>query len=235
MRESIRKKILAHQSIAPVKGEELQERANTRFESTEATMNTSPNSAPTTPAKRGPDLNTRSLNLLLEQIFLLSLRKDASPPLKIVESGEDTLLNSRNLNDVVIMFLTCGGGEESNGAIGYLVSCFRRLIQKEASVSDKIRDEFLRFVLLLCCLFLILLALLSCKRLLVSFVATALTEPDLFGPSGLNELMKQIGIGLGGGSTDPVLVFLMKDLVDELIGLESFDTVCSLGVPHSST
>jgi hypothetical protein len=61
----------------------------------------------------------------------------------------------------------------------------------------------------------------------VSFVATALTEPDLFGPSGLNDLMKQIGAGLGGGSTDPVLVFLMKDLVDELIGLESFESVCS--------
>jgi hypothetical protein len=135
-----------------VKGDNLQERFKTQFESSAAVeaagfpSNNSPNSAPSTPAKKGADLNTRSLNLLLEQIFLLSLRKDANPPLKIVESGEDTLLNSRNLNDVVIMFLTCGGGEESNGAIGYLVSCFRRLIQKEASVSEKIRDEFLRFV-----------------------------------------------------------------------------------------
>lgn len=65
----------------------------------------------------------------------------------------------------------------------------------------------------------------SCRKLLVSFVATALTEPDIFGPSGLSDLMKQLGYGLGGGSVDPVLVFLMKDLVDELTGLDSFEMV----------
>jgi hypothetical protein len=149
----IRKKRLAHQAISassPVKSEDIQERYRPQFESSAAAMSItsspSPNSAPGTPAKKGVDLNARSLNLLLEQIFLLSLRKDANPPLKIVDSGDDTLLTSRNLNDVVIMFLTCGGGDESNGAIGYLVSCFRRLMQKESSVSEKIREEFLRFV-----------------------------------------------------------------------------------------
>lgn len=101
-------------------------------------------SAPTTPAKKGVDLNARALNLLLEQIFLLSLRKDATSPLKIVESGDDTLLTTKNLNDIVIMYLS--SGEEANGAISYLVSCFRRLLQKESTISEKLREDFQRFV-----------------------------------------------------------------------------------------
>lgn len=188
---------------------------------TNSSSNATPTSAPTTPAKKGVDMNARALNLLLEQIFLLSLRKDATSPLKVVESGDDSLLTTKNLNDVVIMYLASGG--EANGAISYLVSCFRRLIQKESTVSDKLREEYQRLVtssIFIYCIY-------SCRKLLVSFVATALTEPDIFGPSGLSDLMKQLGYGLGGGSTDPVLVFLMKDLVDELIGLDSFETVCS--------
>jgi hypothetical protein len=75
----------------------------------------------------------------------------------------------------------------------------------------------------------------SCKKLLVSLVATALTEPDLFGPSGLIDLMKLIGVGLGGGSTDPVLVFLMKDLVDELISQNAFESVPLVSPPRPLT
>jgi hypothetical protein len=187
----------------------------------EIASNSLPTSAPSTPAKKAVDLHARSLNLLLEQIFLLSLRRDAAPPLKCIDSHDDTLLNSRNLNDVVIMYLM-SGGEEPNGAVGYLVSCFRRSVQKDSSVTEKIREEFVRSLRLLT---LLSSAATSCKKLLVSLVATALTEPDLFGSSGLGDLMKQIGIGLGGGATDPVLVLLMKDLVDELVGLDAFESV----------
>jgi hypothetical protein len=108
-----------------------------------STSNSSPSSAPSTPAKKAVDLHARSLNLLLEQIFLLSLRRDAAPPLKNIDSRDDTLLNSRNLNDVVIMHLM--SGEEPNGAVAYLVNCWRRSIQKESSVTEKIREEFVRY------------------------------------------------------------------------------------------
>lgn len=102
--------------------------------------------APLTPSKKPVDLNARSVNLLLEQIFLLSLREDAAAPLKFIQSGDETLLNSRNLSEVVMMYLY--GGEETAGAVSYLLGCYRRLVQRETSVSEKIRDEFNRFDLL---------------------------------------------------------------------------------------
>ena len=100
------------------------------------------------PVKKPVDLNARTFNLLLENIFLLSLRKDAGPPLKSIESGDETLLNSRNLNDVVIMYLL--SGEEAAGAIVYLIGCYRRLLQKETTVSEKIKEEFNRYILVDC-------------------------------------------------------------------------------------
>lgn len=64
-----------------------------------------------------------------------------------------------------------------------------------------------------------------CKQQVVSFVATTITEPDLFGPTGLSDLIKYLGIGIGGGTCDPILVFLMKELIDELITLNCFESV----------
>lgn len=65
----------------------------------------------------------------------------------------------------------------------------------------------------------------SCKKQLVSFVATSLTEPDIFGTTGLTDLTKCLGVGSGGGNCDPSLVFLMKELAAELETLNRLESV----------
>ena len=101
--DEIRRKRLAHQSIAappPSPATRIaggQDSSSMELESfSSSVISPTLNSAPTTPAKKGADLNARSLNLLIEQIFLLSLRKDAISPLKIVECGDDSLDNKES-------------------------------------------------------------------------------------------------------------------------------------------
>lgn len=94
------------------------------------------------------NLNERTLNLLLEQIFLLSVRKDSILPLKYIEIENESFLNVKNLNNIILIYLNNSNEEKINSII-YLLSCYRRLIQREISVNDKIKDDFNKYIYLL--------------------------------------------------------------------------------------
>lgn len=94
----------------------------------------------------GDKTQQRALNLALENIFQISLRKEAQPPLKYIPTDGSDLLSSTNLSEHV--FMKVMGELESSpvSAMNYFLGCYRRLLQRESSISDKISEEFARFV-----------------------------------------------------------------------------------------
>ncbi len=63
----------------------------------------------------------------------------------------------------------------------------------------------------------------SCRKQIISFVVSSLTEPDVFGPTGLIDLLKTLGsASLDAGNA---LSMLMRELADELYAQKLFDEV----------
>ena len=106
-------------------------------------------SSPMFTSPKGIDKTARALNLLLEQIFYVTVRTDAniSPQqqqsLVYVESGDD-LLTVSNLSEVLLNRLT--SSQDPAGSAGYLVSSYRRLVLKEMSVQEKLKADLQKYV-----------------------------------------------------------------------------------------
>ncbi len=95
--------------------------------------------------------NQRLLNLTLETIFQITLRRDADSQLYYVEADDSTeLLSSSNISQYLIMRVMTDSSFSSKSTMLYFIGCYRRLLQKEAMISDKINEEFLRFYCLYC-------------------------------------------------------------------------------------
>lgn len=83
-----------------------------------------------------------SLNLLLEQIFLITVRKEGQQH-SYIDAGVD-MMNASNLSEVLLLRLTTN--QESAGCAGYLVGCYRRLAMRESSVPERVKSDLQKYV-----------------------------------------------------------------------------------------
>lgn len=152
------------------------------------------------------DLHSRTLNLALEQIFLVSLRSETgSGIIYLGQPGStDGLINSSNISELICTRLT--SHTESGGAIGYLGNCYKRIQQKETSVSEKIREE-----------------LISCRRQVVSFIVTSIVEDQMFGQNSENSIEDLIRLVNTPDFSGVSL--LLKEFSDELSIQDTHDQV----------
>eukprot|EP01041_Mallomonas_annulata_P010387 gene10387-21664_t len=162
----------------------------------------SPNQSEMSSPKRPTtsDINSRTLNLMLEQIFLMSLRKDTENDIKYMGhvGGTDGLLNASNISELICTRLI--SDIESGGAVGYLGACYKRLHQKESTATERIREE-----------------LIGCRKQIISFMVTALTEDQMFGPNSEScddDLLRLIS-SVDTTSTSAIPL-LLKELTEEL-------------------
>ena len=82
----------------------------------------------------------RTINLALEGIFQVTLRKDKQSALKCMSHiSSDEFLSSTNISEVLCSRLS--GDVEVGGAIAYLASCYKRLQLKITTVTDKVKED----------------------------------------------------------------------------------------------
>ena len=137
------------------------------------------------------------LTMSLESVMLVTFRPEtANTNIKYISPGEGPpVLSSSNISEVICDRLS----EESvfGGAVGYLSGCYKRIISKESGTDENTRNE-----------------LAACRKQIVTFLASSLVEPDLFGANtinSLNDFHKLLLSDVGGAVPQ-----LLKELADEL-------------------
>ena len=94
----------------------------------------------------GSVIIARTVNIALEGIFCVTLRKENDQQYKYVGyvcSGEE-FLSSSNISDIICARL--GGDCEVGGGAGYLLTCFKRLHNKLTTVTnERVKEELLRY------------------------------------------------------------------------------------------
>ena len=100
--------------------------------------------------------NLIATNLALESVFLVTYRIEAAHfPIKYIgsntetETGSTDYINHTNVSEIVCTLLS----EESviGGAIGYLLGSYKRLIEKENAVAERVREDLVRYRVILYC------------------------------------------------------------------------------------
>ena len=91
--------------------------------------------------------NLIATNLALENVFLVTYRKEAAHgPIKYIgaNNGSDatTYINHTNVSEIVCTLLSAD--TVAGGAIGYLIGSYKRLIEKENAVADRVREDLVR-------------------------------------------------------------------------------------------
>lgn len=113
--------------------------------STDITLTSvSPPSAPTTPTTRESTdgIVIRTINIALEGIFQLTLRKEKQSALKSMSHiSSDEFLSSTNISEVLCSRLS--GDIEVGGAMAYLAACYKRLQLKITAVNDKVKEDLI--------------------------------------------------------------------------------------------
>ena len=111
--------------------------------------------------------NLIATNLALESVFLVTYRIEAAHgPVKYIGSAANKdvteYINHTNVSEIVCTLLS----EDTvmGGAVGYLIASYKRLLDKENTVADRVRED-----------------LISCRSQVVSFITSALGEPEIFG------------------------------------------------------
>jgi hypothetical protein len=167
---------------------------------------------------------SRMLNLALEGILLVTLRKDsARHPIVYLENASNlstSLLSSTILSEVICSRLS---GTDSLSAVTYLVGCYKRLLSKEVIVSPAIAKELSRSVDVFSFSSIVYSFSSSCKAQLVSFLTSCLGLPDMFEEKSANSIADFTAVLKEDSS--PVIITLMKDLADEL---EKQDYLCQV-------
>jgi len=82
----------------------------------------------------------RALNIALENIFQVSLKKGCEAPLKYIgDSFSENLFTSANISEAICTRLS----QDSvlGGAIGYLIGCYKRLYTKEQSANEQMSKD----------------------------------------------------------------------------------------------
>ena len=94
--------------------------------------------------------NLIATNLALESVFLVTYRIEAAHhPIKYIGSSKnvtDSLdyINHTNVSEIVCTLLS----EDTvmGGAIGYLIGSYKRLIDKENAVTDRVKEDLVRYL-----------------------------------------------------------------------------------------
>lgn len=91
--------------------------------------------------------NLIATNLALENVFLVTYRKEAAHgSIKYIgaNNGSDatTYINHTNVSEIVCTLLSADS--VAGGAIGYLIGSYKRLIEKENAVADRVREDLVR-------------------------------------------------------------------------------------------
>jgi ubiquitin conjugation factor E4 B len=162
------------------------------------------------------NLQAKALNTVLEYALHATLRDpstrmaidDDNSPYYVSMEGEE--INSHNISEVICSILTEQSFSDSNGAIGYLTGCYRRLLSKEGSlVTEKIREDFN-----------------GCKRQLVSFIASSMMVPEMFDQNSVNAVEQFAKFLLNSGDTQiSMLNSLLRDLAEELTQQGSLEDI----------
>lgn len=113
----------------------------------ETSISTSATSTPTAAPAPSPaslqDRHARSLNHLLEQIFLITVRHDSVTPnsatLTLVASS-DSFITPQNLSELIMMHVM-DGSTIGDGATSYFLACYKRYFAKETTISEKLRPD----------------------------------------------------------------------------------------------
>jgi len=153
-----------------------------------------------------PSRNARTLNSALEGVFLFTLRPEGAGPNssgqhvvyvgeKESENGASAFLNSSNLTDYICSKLAAE--ESGNNTVSYLTACYKRIATREGTIHADVRQEFL-----------------SCKSQCVSFIVTALMNPEMFGYNSANSCSDLLQVLSDDAS--PAVAYLMKDVAAEL-------------------
>jgi hypothetical protein len=117
----------------------------------------------------------------------------------------DSLLTESNMSELICMRLM--GEAVPNGAAGYLGACYKRCQTREASATSDLLAAQLG----------------QCRKQFVSFVSSALREPDTFEDNSVSsraDLLLFISTDLSSSST-----LLLKEVVEDLQKENSFDVV----------
>jgi hypothetical protein len=163
------------------------------------------------PTKTDSDVtaDSRMLNLALEGILLVTLRKDSAKHPIVYLGLSASLLSPSILSEVICSRLS---GTDLLSAVTYLVGCYKRLLAKEVIVSPAIAKELSRFVHEFGSL--LVYSLSSCKAQLVSFLASCLGLPEMFEEKSASSIADFVAVLKEDSS--PSVVTLLKDLIDEL-------------------
>lgn len=179
-------------------------------------VKTSPNPGSTESPGQKVNLHLKALNAVLEYALHATLQ---DPSMKMSIDDDHSLyrvnieaeeINSNNISEVICSVLTEQNFSDNNGAIGYLTGCYRRLLSKEGTlVTEKIRDEFN-----------------SCKRQIVSFIASSMMVPEMFDQNSANSIDNFARLLLTSSDAQAVMLnSLLRDLVEELTQQGSLDDI----------
>lgn len=102
--------------------------------------------APKSSATPKIDRDARLLNIQLEQCLNMTLRKEGvTGSIVFMGSGEDEndLVNASNMIELICSRLS-GNKSDILNAISYLYGCFKKILMKEATAVDKLREDLLQ-------------------------------------------------------------------------------------------
>ncbi len=167
---------------------------------------------------------TGTIDNVLQSIFLITLRRknsvDSSPTSFLSNSSYyfvgdvsgDDFISYDNLNELICIRLA--NSNEVGGAIGYLWGCYSRLVEKS---SLPVIAQILEM----------------CRKQIVSFIASCLSEDEIFGANSANSFEDLLNV-LSRDDRIPrdLLRILWKELIDELILQEQFDIVSQKILSH---
>lgn len=162
------------------------------------------------------------LNLALEKCLLFTATNSQNYAIKI-DLGDNVLINSSNFSEAIVLRLQVHEDSANFSAFLYLAQSFKRMVSMESSISEKIREPFQRYGFNMFINFVIYFSWFSCKSELVSFLASTLAEPDVFGEKSANSLKDFYGLLTSDtGALDPDTI---SSVFQNLKDMGSFDDI----------
>lgn len=146
-----------------------------------------------------------SLNISLEYALQSTFRREAAiNSIKYIGNNElagvvpstELLINAANISELICNRLS-GDNAGVLNAVSYLSGCYKRILQRESSASEKVRDE-----------------LKNCKSQIISFLASCLETPEMFDSLSKNSV-SDLALCVAEDVGQHVLI-LLKDLMEEM-------------------
>lgn len=152
-----------------------------------------------------------TINLALESIFLMTFKGDNINRSyqfmgDIMDKSDERFLSSSCISEMICAKLM--GSPENGGAISYLFGCYKRLLLKEGSSSDDVKEE-----------------LKSCRSQIISFMVSSLIEEDMFGQNSINSV-KDLYLTITTENSN-ALSPMLKELCEELCSHDNLTVIVS--------